>query len=291
MAYPSDPDKYSVDINLESNENSEGIEFLNIGALNNIPINSIRIIGVKSFYNVSNILHNHNEIVTINNMFIDYRSTQVNTQVDSIVQNYNIRNLTIQNSTGPYIVYEGSFNQNAIGRLTLGPGLTEIQSNAFDIYEPSFRNYSNLTDNQIRDMNVTIADQAQPYSIGIGAFYGRNISDIVLSKTLISIGNYAFNTSTKVILLSNIDHNLQQYIDLTVYENNRNLRNIDFSGHDLSGINLSGADLSGANLSNANLDNTDLTNIVYGGLIGPYTGTPIHNITYHNHDGENLSNT
>ena len=188
MAYPSDPDKYSVDINLESNENSEGIEFLNIGALNNIPINSIRIIGVKRFYNVSNILHNHNEIVTINNMFIDYRSTQVNTQVDSIVQNYNIRNLTIQNSTGPYIVYEGSFNQNAIGRLTLRPGLTEIQSNAFSADSDS-------------DIRVTIDDQEQPYSIGNYAFDKRRFprnddgtSGLSIGKGLRSIGRLVFSS-------------------------------------------------------------------------------------------------
>ena len=520
QSYPSDPDKYSVDINLESHEDSEGIQFTNSAVFYNVPINSLSIIGVKSF-NFNTVLHSHNEIVTINNMFIDYRSTQVNTFQQIIVQNYNIRNLTIQNSAGPYIVHQYGFQLNAIGKLTLGPGLTEIQNYAFAIFDNStLYNYSNITDNQIKDMKLTITDQAQPYSIGDYAFYARQFprnddgssglsigkglasigksafynqsypSDpdkysvdikleshedsegievsepsfynipinslsiiglpsalervfyfsyheglsapvinnlfidykstqvnpdwsyfflywvinnltiqnsmgpyivhmnfratilknitlgpglieikengfsanlnylngiiynnagiteenkteiqrlvienqaqpysigvnafryrdvrsymrlgtglttirdgafggstapyVVLPKTLTTITNAnAFTGSTKGILLSNIsniDQLLQQYIDLTVHENNRNLRNIDFSGHDLSGLDLSGADLTDANLSNVNLDNTDLTNIVYGGLIGPYTGTPIHNITYVNHDDEN----
>ena len=127
--YPSD--KYSVDINLESHEGSEGIVFTNKNTFENIPINSLSIIGVKSFH--PGILHHTllNQFVTINNVFIDYRSTHVNTFKSTIFRFYNIRNLTIQNSAGPYIVHSNSFNQNAIGKLTLGPGLTEIQPSAF----------------------------------------------------------------------------------------------------------------------------------------------------------------
>ena len=201
---------------------------------------------------------------------------------DSSILRVNATKIIIKDQTQSYNINSYAFESSTIDELIFGYGLSSLK------YRSIIRSTVNT---------VTIKDQ-QSYNIDGYAFnsstinkifFGKGLnvvgdrldwytsmpSNIVLPNTVTSVSsNVDPSASIRLISLANVS-NVE--VNLTVYENNRNLRNINFSGHDLSGIKLSGADLTDANLTNVNLDNTDLTNIVYGGLIGPYTGTPIHN--------------
>ena len=168
----------------------------------------------------------------------------------------NATKIIIEDQTQSYTLTDSMIAYSNVDEVIFGAGLSTIETSG--IYKCNIN-------------TVTFRDQTNTYILNRAAFNGNSINKIFFGKGLNVVGArleyYASmprniilpNTVTSVssdvdptasirlISLANVS-NVE--VNLTVYENNRNLRNIDFSGHDLSGINLSGADLNYSNLSN-----------------------------------------